>query len=160
MLSGARRSIWAMPRAWTTLQTLLPGLALALVLAAAASFVSSTYGGPTMLLALLLGIAFNFTLEGRRVAPGIQFVARRVLRLGVALLGLQIAVHDVLALGAGLIEFLAAAILATILTGLIVARLLRQSAYFGTLIGGATAICGASAALAIASVLPPRSEAE
>jgi uncharacterized integral membrane protein (TIGR00698 family) len=46
------------------------------------------------------------------------------------------------------------AVCLTIALGLLLARLLRVGASLGLLIGGATAICGASAALAISSVLP------
>ena len=43
----------------------------------------------------------------------------------------------------------------TIVVGFLLARRLGLSPMFGVLSGGAVAICGASAALAIASVLPP-----
>jgi uncharacterized integral membrane protein (TIGR00698 family) len=133
---------------------LLPGLATALLIAGAASFVADTYGGPVMLLALLIGIAFNFLSEGEKVGPGIRFTSRTVLKLGVALLGLRIAMSDVLALGSITVAILLVAMVVTILAGLLFARLFGRSTAFGTLIGGATAICGASAALAISSSLP------
>jgi uncharacterized integral membrane protein (TIGR00698 family) len=133
---------------------LLPGLATALLIAGAASFVADTYGGPVMLLALLLGIALNFLSEGEKVGPGIRFTSKTVLKLGVALLGLRIAMSDVLALGGTTVVILLVAMIVTILAGLLFARLFGRSASFGTLIGGATAICGASAALALSSALP------
>lgn len=133
---------------------LLPGLATALLIAGAASFVADTYGGPVMLLALLIGIAFNFLSEGEKVGPGIRFTSKTVLKLGVALLGLRIAMSDVLALGGTTVVILLVVMTVTILSGLLFARLFGRSAAFGTLIGGATAICGASAALALSSALP------
>lgn len=133
---------------------LIPGLATALLIAGAASFVADTYGGPVMLLALLLGIALNFLSEGGKVGPGIRFTSKTVLKLGVALLGLRIAMSDVLALGGTTVVILLVVMVLTILSGLLFARLFDRSAAFGTLIGGATAICGASAALALSSALP------
>lgn len=133
---------------------LIPGLATALLIAGAASFVADTYGGPVMLLALLLGIALNFLSEGGKVGPGIRFTSKTVLKLGVALLGLRIAMSDVLALGGTTVVILLVVMVLTILSGLLFARLFHRSAAFGTLIGGATAICGASAALALSSALP------
>jgi uncharacterized integral membrane protein (TIGR00698 family) len=127
------------------------------MIAAAASFVANTYGGPVMLLALLLGIALNFLSEGARVRPGVRFTAKGVLKLGVALLGLRIAVEDVMALGLATLLIVVGAMAVTIAAGLMLSRIFGRTAAFGTLIGGATAICGVSAALAIASVLP-RSE--
>jgi uncharacterized membrane protein YadS len=140
--------------AGSRLAALVPGMATALLIAAAASFVADTYGGPVMLLALLIGIALNFLSEGDKVGPGIRFTSKTVLKLGVALLGLRIAVSDVLALGGRTVIILLVVMAVTILSGLLFARLLKRSSAFGTLIGGATAICGASAALALSSVLP------
>jgi uncharacterized integral membrane protein (TIGR00698 family) len=87
---------------------------------------------------------------------GIQFAASTVLRVGVALLGLRLTLDNVASLGGATVFALALAVVATVLGGLALARLLGQDRDLGLLIGGATAICGASAALAIASVLPQR----
>jgi uncharacterized membrane protein YadS len=86
------------------LERVVPGVLIAAVIGAAASFVSLTYGGPVMLLALLLGMALNFLSESERCAPGIQFTAKRLLRIGVALLGARIAVDDVVGLGLRTVE--------------------------------------------------------
>jgi uncharacterized membrane protein YadS len=74
---------------------LFPGLLACLVVAAAASLLSQHYGAPVMLFALLLGMAMSFLSEGTPCAPGIEFTARTVLRLGVALLGLRITVAQI-----------------------------------------------------------------
>ena len=137
-----------------TARAVAPGFLLALTVAAAAGFVADHYGGPVMLLALLIGMALAPAIDGPRPAPGIRFAAKRVLRVGVALLGLRIALSDVLGLGWGVVALVLAGIALTIATGILAARLLRERARLGVLIGGATAICGASAALAISAVLP------
>jgi uncharacterized membrane protein YadS len=53
------------------LMTLLPGLMLSAILAMAANFISIGYGGPAILFALLLGMAFNFASAEPRYAPGL-----------------------------------------------------------------------------------------
>lgn len=131
-----------------------PGLAVAATIAMAASFLSQRYGAPAMLMSLLLGLAFHFMADNERVAPGLSLGASGVLRLGVALLGLRITFDDVLTLGLGPVIAVCSAVLATLLFGIAVARLLGLSARLGTLTGGAVGICGASAAMAISSVLP------
>lgn len=137
-----------------------PGLAVSAVIAMAATFLSEHYGGPAMLFALLLGMAFHFlSLEGRCVA-GIDFATRTVLRTGVALLGLRITVEQLAALGWLAPTVMLAAVVATILFGLAVARWFRLPSAFGVLTGGAVAICGASAALAISAVLPKHPNSE
>lgn len=142
------------------LTPVLPGAAFAVVVAFAAAFVAGTHGGPVVLFALLIGMAFNFLGAEPRFAPGLAFAARTVLRLGVALLGARITLDEVTALGWATLASVALIVAATILFGLVVARTMGFSAAFGTLTAGAVAICGASAAAAIASVLPPRPGAE
>ena len=107
-----------------------------------------------MLLALLIGLALAFLSEGPRVGPGIRFASKRVLRVGVALLGLRIALSDVVALGPGVVAMVIAGILVTLAAALMAAKVQTAGVRLGVLIGGATAICGASAALALSSVLP------
>jgi uncharacterized integral membrane protein (TIGR00698 family) len=134
--------------------TVAPGALLALTVAAAAGFVADHYGGPVMLLALLIGLSLAFLSEGPRAGPGIRFCAKKVLRIGVALLGLRIALSDVVDLGGGVVVMVLAGIALTIVFALIAAHAQGAGARLGTLVGGATAICGASAALALSSVLP------
>lgn len=139
---------------------LLPGLALALAVALAATFVAGHYGGPRFLYALLLGIALHFLHGHARCHAGIEFAARRLVRMGVALLGARIAFADVGALGPWGIAALFGTVVLTMGFGLLMARLLRLPATFGLLSGGATGICGISAALAISSTLPATRENE
>jgi len=137
-------------------RTLFPGLLTAVTVALAARFLSEHYGAPVMLMALLIGMAFSFLTEDEsgRCAPGIEFVSKSILRFGVALLGLGITIQQVVALGGGVVVITLSGVLITILAGLVLSRTVGRRSRFGTLTGGAVAICGASAALAISSVLP------
>jgi uncharacterized integral membrane protein (TIGR00698 family) len=137
-----------------------PGVSVAAVVAIAATFLSLHYGASAMLFALLLGMALNFLAEEGRCLPGIQLASTSILRTGVALLGLRITIAQVEALGSGTIALVAATVALTILAGIVIARALKLGSAFGTLTGGAVAICGASAALAIASLLPKHPHAE
>jgi uncharacterized integral membrane protein (TIGR00698 family) len=139
---------------------LAPGLALALTIAAAASFLAEHYGGPVMLFALLIGMAFNFLATEGRCAAGISFASRTVLRFGVALLGVRITFGDISALGIETVLSVAGLIVLTIATGFAVAPLFRRQWRFALLTGGSVAICGASAALALAAVIPPNDKLE
>lgn len=141
-------------------KSLLPGMAVAILVAMAAQFLSEHYGAPAMLMAILIGLAFHFLSDDPRTAAGLAFASRAVLRLGVALLGLRISFETVASLGATPIVIVVAGVAATILFGLALARLMRQTTAFGFLTGGSVAICGASAAMAIAAILPPSDERE
>ena len=136
-------------------RSLFPGVLACAVVAAAATFLSEHYGAPVMLFALLLGMAMNFLSgDGNPCKPGIEFSARTVLRLGVALLGLRITVGQIAALGWEPLVIVVISVVVTIGASMAVARAMGFNTLFGLLSGGATAICGASAALALAAALP------
>ncbi|MFD2741739.1 YeiH family protein, partial [Sulfitobacter aestuarii] len=136
------------------------GFLVSVVVAVAAQFLSDHYGAPAMLMALLLGIAFHFLAEEGPCVKGIAFTSRTVLRIGVALLGARISVELLIGLGPKLIALVVAGVILTILVGLAGARFLGRGWRFGLLTGGAVAICGASAAMAIAAVLPKNEHSE
>ncbi|MDM4764453.1 putative sulfate exporter family transporter [Pelomonas sp. SE-A7] len=139
---------------------LFPGLMACGVVAAAASFLSEHYGAPVMLFALLLGLAMNFLSAEGACAAGIGFTARELLRVGVALLGLRITADQVAQLGWQPLLIVVGSVVITIAVSMLVARLMGFPSIFGLLTGGATAICGASAALALAAALPAHPQKE
>ncbi len=150
MWRGSALGAWrplALRRIW-------PGVAIGVVIALAASFVSMTYGGPQLLYALFFGLAFHFLSHDPVCRPGIDFCSKTLLRIGIAMLGVRITFEQVAALGLGPLLLVGVAVISTILFGCILAALLGRSRAEGLLSGGAVAICGASAALAISAVLP------
>lgn len=133
---------------------LLPGSALAGVIALAATFVSTLHGGPQLLYALFFGVAFHFLSQDAKTRPGIEFCARGILRLGVGLLGARITASQIAGLGWTTALIVIAAVVTTLLCGAWLGRRLGLTRPQGVLSGGSVAICGASAALAISAVLP------
>jgi uncharacterized integral membrane protein (TIGR00698 family) len=139
---------------------LAPGVVVCATVALAAQFLADHYGAPAMLMALLIGIAFHFMAEEGRAVPGIAFTSRTVLRLGVALLGVRMSAELLVGIGPTTIGLIVAAVAATILFGLAGAKLLGRGWRLALLTGGSVAICGASAAMAIAAVLPRNEHSE
>lgn len=137
-------------------RNIAPGILLVFTIATAASFLAMHYGAPVMLFALLIGMAFHFLSVDTRCAAGINFTAGQLLRIGVALLGTRITLEQIMSLGATPLLLIPLLVIATILLGLIIARLCKRDWSFGLLTGGSVAICGASAALAISAVLPKK----
>jgi len=133
---------------------LLPGVIASIVIAAAASVLSEHYGAPVMLFALLLGMSMNFLSTQDPCRPGVEFAAREILRIGVALLGTRITLGQIAELGWRPVALVVTTVVVTILVSIVAARALGFKRLFGLLTGGATAICGASAALALAAALP------
>lgn len=130
------------------------GAVATVVVALAATYLAEHYHAPVMLFALLLGMALNTLASEPRYAPGIDFSARTLLRVSVALLGLRITFAQVGELGWATAAMVVVAVPLTIGFGWMTARMLKLDGRFGVLSGGSVGICGASAAMAIACAWP------
>ncbi len=125
----------------------------------AATFISDHHGGPTLLYALLVGIAFHLLNDGA-AGPGIEFTSKTILRIGVALPGARISAAQIAGLGLTPVLQVVAGVVTTMLLGFFLAKPLGHTGQQGILTGGAVAICGASAGLAISAVLPQSKDNE
>ena len=146
---------------------LVPGVLLSTLLVVAAivfsDWVNSSCGYKGLisyiLVAIVAGIAVRNIL-GLHPAflPGVDFCLRKILRLGIIMMGIRLSIWSVLKIGGYGIPI----VVACILTGLLVAtygtRLLRLSDRLGTLIAIGTGICGASAIVATAPGIGARDE--
>ncbi|MGL5837083.1 MAG: YeiH family protein [Sphingorhabdus sp.] len=130
-----------------------PGLAAVGIAAAAATWFSEHYGMPVVLAGLLLGLALNFVSSQPKVHAGLDLCGTTGLRWGIVLLGTQVTAMQIGSLGGLAFAGLILIMMLTIGAGLIGARLSGQTHLAGWLAGGATAICGASAALAIYALI-------
>lgn len=138
-----------------------PGVAAMLVVAAAAWALARVLGAPAMLLALIFGMALHPVLAPRPVlAPGLKLSARTLLRWGIVLLGARVTLSELTALGLPTILLAAGGVTLTIAGGWAIGRALGLKSDHAALSAGAVAICGASAALAFAAVLPRREESD
>lgn len=142
------------------LARLWPGTALSALLAMAATSVSTLHGGPQFLYALFFGVAFHHLSSEPRSSPGIEFSARTLLRLGVAMLGARITTAQIAGLGWRAAAVVVLGVVSTIALALWLGRRLGMTRAQATLSGGAVAICGASAALALSAVLPKEKDSE
>ncbi len=131
----------------------LPGLLVAGLASLAAAYLSDHYGAPVTLMALLIGLAMNFLSADKRLLPGLGFASRTLLRIGIVLVGARVTLSQVAHLGLPALASIVVIVGMTLLTGALVARWLGFDWAFGVLAGGAVAICGASAAMALATVL-------
>lgn len=162
--NAEREDTW---QRWTAkARTLGPGVALSGAVAIAAvllaPFVARAIPIPAMVIALIIGIALNRVADRPVFQPGIVFCVKTLLRWAVALLGLRIALGEIIALGLTTAAIVVAAMLITVVTGFLLARAFGQTDTYGALAGAGTAVCGASATLATATVLPqyPGKEAD
>ena len=148
-----------------------PGLALAAVATVALLGVSRLLAPLTngalspLVLALVAGAVLGSVLGrllprgaraarfAERVGPGTDWTARTVLRAGVVLLGLQLSIPDVLALGWRGIAVVVITVTVTFAAVLGLGRLLRVPRATTLLVATGFSICGAAAVSAMTSVL-------
>lgn len=149
-----------------TISKLAPGIALcvAVVIAATAlepvvrwvlaSLLGIRFTLPAIVIALLIGMACHTWALRPEMKAGVAWCAKPLLRLAVAFLGLRIALGDIAGLGFGTALIVIVGMAATLAVAIIAAGRLGCSRGYGALSGAANAVCGASATLATATVLP------
>ncbi|MGX5696008.1 YeiH family protein [Agromyces soli] len=132
-----------------------PGVAVAL--AAAGASVAATLVLPAvsaLLVAIALGVAARNLLPlPAALEPGLAVAAKRLLRLGIVLLGLQLVLGDILALGPGMIAVVVAVVAIGIGATLLIGRALGIPATQRLLIACGFSICGAAAIAAVDGVI-------
>ncbi len=160
-LPASRLSRW--------LGDILPGLAVAILVAQVATASSESIGTTLLgfarsplspaLMAILLGLVLNNTLTlPVALKPGLDFAVKKVLRLGIILLGIRLSLMDVLQLGLLGIPVVLCCIGGGIAITLALSRWLKLSPRLGMLIAVGTAICGVSAIVATAPTLDAKKE--
>ena len=106
-----------------------------------------------LMIALVLGaLVTNAGLGRPGFVPGFRFAVKRLLRLGIVLLGLQLAAPQVLALGAPVLVVVVATVAVTFVGTNWLGRRLGLSAHRSLLVATGFSICGASAVAAMDGV--------
>ncbi|KAA0022171.1 YeiH family protein [Antrihabitans cavernicola] len=139
----------------TLTASLTPGLALCAIATAVAMAVNSVYSTASpLLIAIVLGaILANVVSLPQTVKPGLQFSAKKLLRVGVALLGFQLMLSDILALGWGVIVVVVAIVCLGITGTMFAGKLLGLTWTQRLLIACGFSICGAAAVAAVDGVV-------
>lgn len=142
-------------------RTLAPGLGLAAAVAVVAYGISHLEPRISALVAaLLLGMVVSNVVAGRRatLTPGARFAARRILRVGIALLGLRISLELIGDVGWRGVVVAVAAVGFTLPFTVWLGRRLGVSPALSLLIGAGCGICGAAAVVAMEPVAEAKDE--
>lgn len=135
---------------------IVPGLLVAVAVGVASVALSRAVpAASAALVAILAGAAAaNTRLLPTTLQPGLDVAGRTVLRLGIVLLGLQLALGDVIALGPGAVVLILAVVAIGVASGIALGRALRVPPALTLLIASGFSICGAAAVAAVRGVLP------
>jgi len=131
----------------------LPGILVTAIAALAAAWLADHYAAPIVLMGLLIGLALSFLSQDKRTHAGLDLMSQTALRIGIVLVGARITAEQLVELGPLPFAMLVLIMLAVIVATVAAAPLFRQDKQAALLAGGATAICGASAALALYSLI-------
>jgi uncharacterized integral membrane protein (TIGR00698 family) len=154
--SGEKRQREGAVRGSTPEPAIWPGLLLTATIAGASFALRQVPGLGSfspMILAIVIGIAFhNLIGTPVRAKPGVMVALRKLLRLAIILLGLQLTAAKVMQVGLSGIAVIALTLVATLLFTIWLGRLLGVERKLAELIAAGTSICGASAVIAANTV--------
>ena len=109
-----------------------------------------------MIIGILLGMLYANSLRNHLPAtwvPGIQFCAKKLLRLGIILYGFRLTFQDILLVGAPGILVDIAIVAVTIIGGVFIGKLLKMDEDIALLTSIGSGICGAAAILGAESTI-------
>lgn len=142
-----------------------PGFALIFVISLLAQFIQSqiTVNGKEVVSAVAIAIILGVLIRNLIGIPdscklGTNFAVKRILRVGIALMGAQLSLGQVLNTGASSVLVVATCIVLAILVVRFVSMRMGMSDRLGTLLGVGTSICGVSAIVATAPVIEAKEE--
>ncbi|HSY05183.1 MAG TPA: putative sulfate exporter family transporter [Steroidobacteraceae bacterium] len=152
---------------WTALRAAAPGLALAVALAVfargmAASLADGVGGLPKfplspVMCAVLLGMLWRNTLGVPLWATrGLNWAMHRLLRIGIALVGLRLTLSGATAIAATALPVAVSCLLVALGAGVALSRLLSVPRRLGLLLAIGTAVCGCTAVVAMSPVIRAR----
>ena len=139
---------------------LIPGAAIALVIAAAAKFLESLEESAGLhfigasVIAMFIGMIVNAFYKPNSVtAPGIKFTSKKILKFAIILLGASLNIRTVLTVGRFSLTVMVFTLATCFGLGALIGKALGLNWKTSSLINAGTGICGGSAIAAIAPVI-------
>ncbi|NYI23597.1 YeiH family protein [Sphingobium indicum] len=136
-------------------QLAVSGVVICAAIAWLSMLAGNATGIPPVLLALIAGAALAHRFDVAPLGEGVNFTVRTILRAGIALIGVRLSVAQIAELGISTVLVAAGGVLLMLSAGTVIAMAFGLPRGRSILSAGAVGICGASAALAISTVLPP-----
>lgn len=159
----------ALRQPWQRWMQLWPGLLTAVLVAVISIWLSEVIGVRWMgfekspissvMLAIVTGLLVgNLFVLPARLKPGLKFAVKKLLRVGIILLGIRLSLFEVFQLGGQGLPIVMACIAGALLFTTTATRWLKLPARLGTLIAVGSSICGVSAIVATAPAIDAEEE--
>jgi uncharacterized integral membrane protein (TIGR00698 family) len=151
------------------IHTILPGLVVVILLAIISMWLSDLIGVTLMgfekspisavMICLILGLVIRNVFKlPTALNVGFKFSVKKLLRLGIILLGIRLSIFSVFELGLIGIPIVLICIVSALVITTFLNKKLDQPKRLGTLIAAGTAICGVSAIVATSPVIDAKEE--
>jgi uncharacterized integral membrane protein (TIGR00698 family) len=139
--------------------SILLGTIVSVIIAVAAYYIDMMLGNfipsgqspiSEIMIALIIGIIIRNTfLKTSKMKPGINFCIKKLLKLGIVLMGIRLSMLDLGKITGVAIVIVLVCISSAIAFSFFISKKLKISPKLGALIAGGTSICGATAIVAI-----------
>ena len=136
---------------------LLPGIAVAVAIAAVAVFIENLLpihliGGAVI--AMFMGMVVNYFVgKNAYLAPGVKFTSKKILKFAIILLGLSLNINTILQVGRMSLVVMVFTLATCFGGGYFIGKALGLNWKLSNLISAGTGICGGSAIAAIAPTI-------
>lgn len=142
------------------IKKIFPGLLFTFLMGAFSMFISNIIPGDLLgssVLALLLGMLFNPIIKKFSfLSDGIQFTSKRILKIGIILMGVTLSFSQILTVGKYALALMCFTLLTAFGGGYLLGRLFKVNWKLSSMLSASTAICGGTAV----ATLGPAIEAE
>ena len=166
-MSYLEKSLFGVPI--SKIHTILPGLVVVILLAIISMWLSDLIGVTLMgfekspisavMICLILGLVIRNVFKlPTALNVGFKFSVKKLLRLGIILLGIRLSIFSVFELGLIGIPIVLICIVSALIITTFLNKKLDQPKRLGTLIAVGTAICGVSAIVATSPVIDAKEE--
>lgn len=137
---------------------MIPGLLLVILVAVVSELlcaqIQDVFEIETLTIAIVLGMLYNNTVGTQRVFhDGVLFSLKKLLKVGIVLLGFKLNVSAILELGPKVLLMVLVYVPLTLILFMKLSKKFGVNKKLGTLLGVGSCICGASAVVALAPVI-------
>ena len=133
----------------------IPGLLFVLAISIISMFINMQFKNivnlEALTIAIVLGILYNNFIGTQEIfAEGVSFSLKKLLKLGIILLGFKLNIKSVIQLGPKLLIMVIIYVIVALSLAVLLGKIFKVDKHLSTLMGVGSCICGASAVVAMA----------
>lgn len=137
-----------------SIKKFVPGILFVLIISYVAMFLNDFLKAyinlESLTIAIIIGIIYNNIVGTQKgFAPGVKFSLKKLLKVGIVLLGFKLNIYAILKLGPQILTMVLIYVPVALALAILLGRMFKANEKLATLIGVGSCICGASAVVAL-----------